>query len=726
MTSRSSSFKLFFKLILQDYKKRIWYPILVLISMFFLMEVQLLMQLDNISRWPKNFDYSKAHYFANMFLSPDGNVLLTIATVAAAILCGLSGFSYLHNRQQLDLYHSMPIRRSMLYFSKYVAGCLYFLIPLLLHLIICLVITMTNDAFSSHAVNNALGLLVTEFLFYMLVYSTTIIAVMLTGNIIISILGAGVLLCYSLLVSALKLVLYARFFYSAMISFIEPIIAFSPMDMIIKLCDTAEKYKTHNNGFSYPCVASLLGIIFLCTVICVFLGFLLYKKRPTEVAGKAIAFPIAEPIVKTIVVIPVALLCGIFLEDVSPSSNSFGWFVFGVAFGFFVSCILIEIIFRNDMREAFCHWQQILFNGACVALIVMVFQYDATGYNTYVPTDEEVVDCAVSINGLLDIYSYSNGRRARTNDYTDAESYRMEHMAIKDNPSIMELARKAAAEGLQYAKYDYYEGIEETLEYQANEARERNYCSVSIGYHLQNGKKIYRRYNVDVTDETTKKLLEDIFNDVDYKLGSSPAFVSGWNREMYEVNCISGKNVKELKLSTEQKNLLMDAYQSEYMKLTLSDVKEQLPIGKMEFIFYGNNRECYIHEDGYMVYPQFVRTIALLQEYGFDFTDTLTMEDISEIRVYDYSSDYMDEEGDGLHVSYTEKEQLEEIMETLIPYEFCYEISVFLPTEDYDVYVAFINGDGEKEERYFRFEKDMIPQFVLDGLEQKKENSMIQ
>ena len=127
-----------------------------------------------------------------------------------------------------------------------------------------------------------------------------------------------------------------------------------------------------------------------------------------------------------------------------------------------------------------------------------------------------------------------------------------------------------------------------------------------------------------------------------------------------------------------------------------------------------------------MVYPQFVRTIALLQEYGFDFTDTLTMEDISEIRVYDYSSDYMDEEVDGLHVSYTEKEQLEEIMETLIPYEICYEISVFLPTEDYDVYVAFINGDGEKEERYFRFEKDMIPQFVLDGLEQKKENSMIQ
>ena len=406
---------------------------------------------------------------------------MMIMTIVSAIVCGISGYVYLHNRAQLDFYHSLPVKRGLLYCAHYVAGVLYYIIPLLIHVIICLVIGIGNNAFSMHALGNALCYTGTSLLVFLVVYSTCILAVMLTGNLILTILGAGILLTYSRLLEILRDILFQDFFYTNISGRNPDFAAFSPLHMILRLFEHAVPVQT-TEPFNYSVYFSYLVLIGIAVLILSICGYLLYLVRPTEAAGKAVVFKASEPIIKAGICIPLSLYSGVFFENLSPSMRSFGWFLFGVGLGFILSALFMEILFRMDIRCAFHHCRQLLFDGACIALIVVVFKTDAFGYNTYVPSDAEIENCSVSISGLMSVSSQGPF------GYENADDYRLDHMHISDNPSLIQLARKAAASGLRYTDIEYYEGIEETQEYQNILEKEASYTNISFAYHLKNGK----------------------------------------------------------------------------------------------------------------------------------------------------------------------------------------------------------------------------------------------
>lgn len=729
MTSKN----LFFKLIWQDFKKRIWCPILIFLAYFLAMELRLLNYLDRVERYPSNYNYTIKHYLANEFFSPSQNYTITYLTIIVGVVCALSGYAYLHSRKQLDTYHSMPVKREMLFVSRYVSGFLMFLLPMFLHTIICLVLGATHGACSVHGVINAFGYLGVQVLCYLLLYSIAIISVCLTGNMIISVLGCCVLSGYSLIISFLREGLYDRFFHTYLSSYTESILAFSPIGMIVKLHEYAEEYSEYNSGFSYRCLLPYAGIILLAVLVFTLIAIILYKKRATEAAGKPIAFSVTEPFIKTIVVIPVSIFSGLIIQEFS-NNNSFGWLVFGIAFGFIVMALVMEVIFRLDIKGAFCHWKQLVFNGACLVLLVVVFKYDVLGYNTYVPSEKELSGCAVSIGGLMNIdleeridYRY---------EYTSALDYRFEHMNIIDNPSAMVLARKAATENLQRAQIEYYEGIEDEPAYKKIQEKEEDYREIAIQYTKKNGKKIYRQYLIDIADKETLQLLEDVFADTDYKLGAFPILTNGWKKEYGTVVCESNDFTETVRLSAERQAKLFEVYQSELLDLTLNEVMNEIPIGNLTFRLKGTEKsEYYGDEEGYKIYPSFVATIELLKEYGFDFTQRLKAEQIKEIRV----SKYCDEEdllGDvevketavvepyknDAVIKYTDMESKAEIVDYAINHQLITGVSYYLDIEEApeDV-VAYYDRDGIEESRYYCFLKESKPDFIDSDMDKKIE-----
>ena len=442
MTSKN----LFFKLIWQDFKKRIWCPIIIFIVFLLSMEVPLLNSLDYMKRYPSNYSYDMKHYIANEFFSPDMNVIILFMTGIVAAVCAFSGYAYLHSRKQLDTFHSMPVKREVLFFARYLSGIFMFIIPFTLHILFCLFISLSNSAFSRHGLVNAIGFLGIQIVCFLLIYSLCIFVICLTGNMIISILGSCVLVGYSTILSAIKEALYETFFHTYVSSYGEQLWAFSPIGMLIKLYSKSYEYREQNIGFSYRSIIPYSCVILIAILVFTVISVLVYRKRATEAAGKPIAFGITEPFIKSIVVLPVSVLCGFFIRAMA-DSESFGWFVFGVIFGFLVFSLVMEVIFRLDIRCALYHWKQMIFNGVCLALIILIFKNDVLGYNTYVPKEQELDGCAVSINGLMTIYLEE--RTARNGySYYDGTRYRFEHMNIIDNPSAMELARKAASDGL--------------------------------------------------------------------------------------------------------------------------------------------------------------------------------------------------------------------------------------------------------------------------------------
>lgn len=710
MTSRS----LFFKLIKQEWKQKIWCPVILFISFFLALEIQLLIQLQDIEDWPKRYEYSIAHFFANRFLAPDINLFFTIASAASGIVCALGIFSYIHNRQKLDLFHCLPVKRSVLFLSKLTSGLLFYVVPAFIHLLVCLGIASVKHAASIHGYKNIVGFFVAEFLIYTVFFISTVFCMMLTGRIIISILAVCVILPYSSYLYWLKQALYGRFFYSAIPSYISPYWPFSPVTVVLNLIDKLDAYRYDNMGISYHCILGDIIFLLFLSVIYGCLSYLLYKKRPTEVAGNPIAFSFMEPVVKIIVVIPLALVSGEFFADLY-TKKVFNWYIFGLIFGFFMASLAMEAIFRMNIKGVFKHWQNSIFNGICLVLLIVIMKYDVLGYNTYVPAENEIESMSCSIEGLLDTYgSYT------MHNFHNPRDYRFEYIAFTDYQNVYKLAKKLAKDGLQIHVFEYYDGIEETQEYKEIKNKEENYKYIAFKYQLKNGKTIYREYIYDLTDTEAVEYVSAIFNDGNYKLGSMMLLRDGWNMDIKSVQCESMWNwQREIMITPEQKGLLIDAYQSDLMKLTFEEVLNSEPIGMMEFSYKIKTLNMWGYCGDNMIYPTFTKTIQLMKEWGYDFGEVPDVEHIEEIEISDFRDRYVDEEDNELVLTYNDTDQISDLIENLNYFQY----RTYAPCEYlYDVKVTYFYHD-EKQIKTFALDRNSVPIFLENDYKELIKNS---
>lgn len=584
---------LYFKLIKQDFKKRIWCPILIFVACFLGLEVRMLMGMEQFTQYSDLRPYDITVYIRQYFFGREAMAMSAVACMAA-FLCGISGYTYLHSKIQVDLYHSLPVSRTQLFWSRYLSGFLQFMIPFVMNIIICIGIAVGRKAITIQTIPAIFSFIGIQMIIFVLSYSVAVIATGLTGNLIISILGTGVLFVYSTVLEVILFLMSTRFFdtytvYNSRgnIALNDKIWCFSPLSMIIKL------FASPNNTtqvaaqkfFKYD--SSYIWVLIVAAILYSLAAYIIFVKRASESAGKSIAFRVAEPIIKTMIVIPAAFYMGFFFCSIYYIDTD-EWFLFGVIFGFTIVCILMEIIYRINLHGALMHKKQFLFNLACTMLILIVFWYDVAGYDTYVPSDSQLQSCAVSISDLMPLQQDIRVNEFGVHHLSPAE-YRMANMELQGNSSVMELARKAAKEQLAYRNFDYYDGIEESPEYIETMKRQENYRNIEFGYKFPSGKVIYRSYIIDISDETTLYLLSGIFNDSNYKVGSTPIFNDYWNVSFEAIRCQSNFKIGDITLTPERQAKLMEIYYNEYIKLTLDTVMHTLPVGTLDFMVRNSN-----------------------------------------------------------------------------------------------------------------------------------------
>jgi len=725
MTSKN----LFFKLMKQDFQKRIWCPIVIFIGYFLALEVRMLMMFENLQG---KADYQAVDLGEYVELRFFGTNIWGFAVLAcfAALPCAISGFAYLHSKTQLDLYHSLPVNRAQLFFSKYISGVMQFFAPFVFHVFVCMGIAAGKGAFSGRGFANAMQSIGVSLLVFLLAYAVFLMAVCLTGNLIISIFGSILLFTYSSIISCLYYGLLARFFHTFIIVGEEDAIfthfGFSPLALLLRLFKQDSGTDVYDAYFKYN--ADYLWVIAAAVIVYTLFAYLLHWKRASESAGKAIAYQWAEPIIKTLIVIPAAFYSGIFFaeiaSDIASGGNDNGWYLFGVVFGFVIMALLIEIIFRFDIKSAFHHKKQLLFNAACVTILFVVFRYDVLGYDTYVPADTELTSCAVSIDDLMAVSPLKRvGKYAVT--YMNVTDYRMEHVAIQGNPSVMELARQAAA--------DKWYQEEQTAENMASDS-ERDYRTVTFGYHLKNGKSVYRQYLVNIADAETKKLLADVFNDEGYKTGTNLMLNSGWEQEYQYLYCVGNTCDEVLEVTPQFQSKLLETYSEEYLQLDFDTVLNTSPVGCMtpqtveeynNIIANADFRSIFnynVRYNGNLIYPQFTKTIALLKENGFDIYETFSADDVNHIVVT-----YMKElEADEETYSYKtceyieiadifDKEQKQQILDSILDMSLNSQTCRYTDfyDEQFDVTI-YMDEQDDGIPRAYRFKKDMVPQFLYE------------
>ncbi len=707
---------LFFKLQKEDLKRRIWTIALSTLVFFLLLTVVLAIRLGNYSTYLTKEEIIR---FIVRLIGTQYEIV-SVITITGAVICGLSGFFYLHSRKKVDLYHSIPVRREVLFAVSYLNGLLIYLVPYIVNIILCFIILQVNHYMNIEMFVTALSAVGINLLFYCLIYTLVIIAVMLTGNIIISCLGTAVFFLYGPVLMGIKEMYYLDFYNtyvginaeSSIYKFLSPIGSYFDRASRVGAGIYPEAasrisgifyLSAAGTDYAESLSASILKTV-LATVALLAFSVFLYKKRPSEAAGRAMAFPVSKPVIKFLLAIPATLGGGIVFREIAAQGLT-GWFIFGLIFTFIISYGIIEIIYNFDIRSVFNHKIHMLICAVVLAGIVCIFQFDLFQYDVYIPDKNKIESMSVYISGLDSRLDYME-QDSQSDDfrYIGDDIYQLKNMKLTDIGTAYALAGL----GIEHVK----SGVQP-----------EDYYDYEVKYTLKGGRVIYRRYNL--TLEESDSLLKDIFASEEFKKGHYPIYK--WDAGMLSgVSCYNMLEEKEFSLDENAKKELLEIYREELGKLTLDEVTAGQPVTTIVFRLKEDNPA------DYYVYPQFSNTIAFLKEHGFDPSVQAGVQDVKSISISNYqstrdkSNSYHSEyaiEEDYPDATYVEKEEIEAILPNLIESDYCWNYNSILKRED-DLEVNLVlrkDEYGNEESHIYYFREGSIPDFVKEDVGYKKE-----
>lgn len=680
----------FFKLQKEDLKRRIWTIALAVVVFFLCFPIASALLIGNYTRY---LTKEKVYEQIYNFIQP--NALIIIITVAGAIICGLSGYFFLHSKTKVDLYHSIPVRRELIFVINYINGILIYLIPYVISIILTLVIIQINGFMSAELITTAFGSILLNLLYYILIYTVVIITDMLTGNFVVNLLGAAVFLLYGPFIIMLKEGLFSIFFKTYYSNFnIEWKKQFlSPVGSYISVADKITRTR------ALDIIWNIL-LVLLITIILVLIALFLYKKRPSEAAGKAMSFGISKPIIKFLLVIPITLAGGLMFRGIADRGKN-GWLIFGLIFTLMLSYAIIEIIYNFDIRSAFRNKKHLLACAGIIAVLTCIFKFDLLQYDNYIPNQNSIKSMSVSIAGLDDNIRYFE-KDTEYASFIDNTEYQLKHMDIKEFGPAYQMAQL----GLKH--------VDDAMD-------SEDYFQYTVKYKLKNGRSIYRVYQLkkDESFELMNKVYADPdFKNVHYSTKQVPVEGIG------VITCNNLLQGKEFSLSPEEKKELFNLYNEELDSLTLDEMVKDKPSATFSFEYNRN------YTGEYYVYPSFNKTIAFMKSHGFDPTKEVTASDIKSVDVMNYnalSENGTTEVNGNVEVSYSEKEvkttsydnrnqakEVAEIYNNLIQRDYYWNNrSIFDADESVEVNITFRMDDyGNEVNNAYYFEKGNIPDFV--------------
>lgn len=478
MTSKNS----FFNWMKEDRKRRIW-TIVLFLCICFVFTIAFEMVIENTLTRFQNHTIGQQELMETIETLTGRNCIpfYLLLSGIGAMLYGFQAFAWLMSKQKVDFYHSLPITRKEGFMVRYLNGILFFIIPFLLHTGLLFLLIGARGLLTKEITRIMLSNLALYFLAFLLMYHLVILAVMLTGNLIVAMLAAATFLLYP---SVLRLILswyyHESFMTESYLS--DPFVwirHFAPLEHIVSMF----RGMTENNISRVQAINTVLFMIGITFCLCLWL----YQKRPSESAGKALAFKRTGNVIRIFIAIPCAMVSGFFFFALT-GSNSTIWLYLGTMIGTVFIHGFMEVIFHFDIRAAFRKKLQLVGTLAVVSGIVSVFHFDLTGFDSYLPKQSDLKAIAYDVDFDVNTRFY----------YQMDRPGEMGGLHI-DPTERMKASRTENTE-------DMYRLLEAYTKQIKKEQDESEYKEFLVCYELTNGKKVYRNYLIGRT------LLEKYFD----------------------------------------------------------------------------------------------------------------------------------------------------------------------------------------------------------------------
>lgn len=337
-------------------------------------------QLENMARW----------------LHDGGFLMLYGAAVVLAAVIGCVMFFYLQQKKQVHFYHSQPISRTRLFFNQYLTGLLVNVIPLLVMLALsCLLIA----AYHLGAVLSLTAILIHVghlLLFILASYSIAILSSQLAGTMLTQMaLNAVLHVCVPAAAWMVNL-MYSMFFatYANSSALIVASLKFSPLCAVFAYFNGIPSFFDGQTMGAVPMAGSMLAALLMMAAILTALSWLLYQKRPSEATGKALVYPLSQPILKAYLMFVVSIAAGMLFS----LAGSRLFFYFAVVVFAILTHMTCEVILQHDFKAMGSRLSQCAVILLLILAFVGVFRFDLLSYDSYLPQPAQVEKVSLTVS----------------------------------------------------------------------------------------------------------------------------------------------------------------------------------------------------------------------------------------------------------------------------------------------------------------------------------------
>ena len=321
-----------------------------------------------------------------------GNPFVKTTFIVMAIVCGIAMFAYLHTRQKVDFYHSLPISRTKLFVNNYLTGVIFAVSSYAVMLVIALACAFAMGFGAAVDWSAIGGAVVSHLIVFLLLYALTVLTTVVCGNTVISLLLLAWVMLSPMLVYMLYSGLCNKFYQTYTMQSVDmkavfhlaPVVQFFALDGL------------HYERVEYVEQTSALGLLLVYLVAAVavtVLSWYLFRIRKSERAGVALAFAPAKLPIKVYMCLVMGVAFGLVFNMIAGDF----WFWVGLVLGTVLFHWIVEMIYAFDFHAIFAKPVHL------AAILVVLFagtlcmKFDVTGYDTWLPDRNSIQ--AVSISG---------------------------------------------------------------------------------------------------------------------------------------------------------------------------------------------------------------------------------------------------------------------------------------------------------------------------------------
>lgn len=542
--------------------------------------------------------------YRSLFVGP-GNITAFYMSCIMAFVCAFQGFSYLFSRKKTDFYFSLPVNRYGLLLAGSANSLILFAVPCILSRWICLQLAAfagyTTVSISLSCV--LLGMLITILGFFFL-YQIMLLGMILAGTLYTGILMNILLLFGSEFVIGEVINRYCRSFFATFVSDpgMENALGYlAPLRLYQNACGVYSWLDTYE--WEIEKVISYIWVMLFLTIVLFGLNVFLFIKRLGEAANRALAFEKTAPVIRTAIVVPAALEAGCLLRQASADGTNMLLMTAGLAAALFVCHGISECMFRLDLKGMLSHKGGWLAEGLLCLMVIGFFSFYKQ-YDTALPDPAALEAAAITIEGL-------NG----------AETMEGERIANAKNMDAGLMKGAVTGENADRLVSFLGEALSENQS-------EQGFATAYVNFVLKDGTREIRRFQIESKEKLM--LFSEIYDTSEYK----ESVFSVLKRETIENKQLGWSNGVEeyrMDLTQDEKEELYTCYKKELTELSLTDLENEMPIGRLTLYSMKG-----IAEASGLIYPSFDRTITLLESFGFPAGRRISEYEIQEVVLQHY------------------------------------------------------------------------------------------